>query len=260
MKQTSPYIRNFVLQTLFIVFFASCLNTVNVLGSSDIFPTDYDQEIGIKEGTVVVFSSPQTRNYGERFICLTGIPYIVILILGLSVYIVLSLAHLNNKFCKLFRPFALYPVAFQIKYDVLTMVKKNKLYKPDTYKFNDHSKYKEVIEIINMKLQNETEMGYRRPTLDQVIYGARKVVPNEANMSERQLNPGSKCDENDGLGIYDQQEHIYDENEEGKQEEEESKDFKNNKELYMKDITPMTNKNDFKFERHAFNKVIENLK
>ena len=182
MKLKSIYIRQFISQSLWVIFFVSLFRSILILGSEDIFPTTIEAKSGVYSGSTVTYYSPKSRSFGDKMILSTGIPFTILIIVFPILYWFMWWIHKDFRIFKLFKSLAFADVPFNLKLkatDIKKSFKLNKkalkrfrkiqstnnenlllkfdytsaLYHPSTYEFSKRSEYKASLKKISFELE-----------------------------------------------------------------------------------------------------------
>ena len=189
MKLKSIYIRHFIVQSLWAVFIAWLFKTIHILGSEDIFPTTTEIKSGIYSGKTVTYYSPNSRNYGDKMVLSTGIPFTILILSFAVLYSLLWIIHKKWLVFKPFKCFAFADTYINIKQKVTEIKKsfkcskkalkhlkndqnsnikiediqfdyKSAFYHPSTYKFYKRAEYKTSLKTINVVLEQRKKLEH----------------------------------------------------------------------------------------------------
>mmetsp|Transcript_7266 Transcript_7266/g.6784 ORF Transcript_7266/g.6784 Transcript_7266/m.6784 type:complete len:222 (-) Transcript_7266:13-678(-) len=126
--------------------------SIAMYGNEEIFPTDTRTESGLVYGLSLEYYLPTKRNFIDKMFVLTGIPFFLMTLLGLVLYIFFCFTHKNVAFLKRFRGCALVSSPLRVKSRTLD----NTLtYEPKSYNHQTIEKYSEAFEIVRYKLSDE---------------------------------------------------------------------------------------------------------
>ena len=191
MDSISTYVRRYLINILFLTLVLSCASTIWVYGSEDIFPTSTTKVKGVYEGSERDWFKPNSRTYFDKIVLSTGIPYLILFILTILLYVFLNFAHTK---CVIFRPFKL------LALNELNLIPSNlthegvMLLNPDGYDPKSMPKYAEPLQALEKKLHNTHPDLEHQDQAD--VYKINEIIHSrfdDQDHTERRMNIQGKC-------------------------------------------------------------------
>ena len=185
----TTYARGFSIHILWFIYLTSCIMTISIYGSEDIFPTDTENTFAISKMTIVSYNKPISRTYGNKITLETGIPYLILAIISILLYTFLWFVHKDMKFFKVFRKMAFIYTPPKLK---TSSYHNSQFFGRNTYNFQTDKKYEQAILETNKKLSGLMRESQHRVAPD-VLSNALSVDEsiegsNNLNNSERMLH------------------------------------------------------------------------
>lgn len=150
--------------------------TISMYGNEEIFPTDTETKTGTVRALELEYYAPKSRTYFDKLILITGIPFFLLMLIFIGIFIFLLFAHKDKG---IFRPFKRFMIRLgPINFRALS-IENTYFYSPDSYDPESRKEYKGLIEIIKTNLGQHTVQEEKPHTNSQY---------SEADGTERRLN------------------------------------------------------------------------
>ena len=202
MEIQTAYLRQYLIHVFLIILMFHFFRTIDVLGSEDIFPDSYSQDIALKSGTLLYYNKPTEQNYTGRIALGQGIGYLLLAILMTIHYILIWWAHRPNFLGKILGWSALLTKPRNSPIPVGALRQRHLAFEPATYKFNNMEKYEYALPAVDSSL-NQGELGLQRPgSPENSNVDSHYDLKSEANSGE---NVYDKKDKSGVSNIYGRQ-------------------------------------------------------
>ena len=199
MDPITCYLKGYLNLILILIFMTGCMGGISVFGNSDIFPTDYELTDMTVDGETASVFEPEARTFWDKLIIETGIIYMLLMLFCTLLYLRILPRTIFECLANCCYPSSKSLDSPLIKQNAYSMIQKDMLYHPNSYKFIENPKYKNALEQIKSVISEnpETNQHLSVPNKDDRLDSPGSAGSIEFQSSQRNMN--SNGDDNNNI-------------------------------------------------------------